>query len=204
MPRKVYSAEEKAARQEYSRLRAIANKRIARLEKAGFESYQKFPTLKELGDLTSQKLGYLRGFVASNWTRSGFRKEYYKKEDQKTAQALQDHGYNIPASAIKGFTKFMENWRRQEAAHGRRFRASDQTAQVFENAIRLGVDPDEVVKHMKAFINHAEELARMEAPENGEGLSFKQVQNKWKYEREKAAKGSRKAEGKKRTKKKAG
>ncbi len=196
MARKVYTEAEREARKEYTRLRAIANKRIARLEKAGFENnYRRFPTLKELGDLSDRQLASARAFVNTPWTKSGVRREYYKQEDKKTAEALQAHGYNIPPSAIKGFTRFMENWRRQEMAKGKRFRASDQTAQVFENALKLGVSPDEIVKHMKAFINHADELAQMEIPKDGEGLSFNQIRNKWNYAKAKADKQNRRNTG---------
>lgn len=186
MPRKVYSASEKEARAEYSRLRAIANKRIERLNRGGFDNqFRKFPTLKELGELTSRDINSLKSFVANPWTKSGVRREYYKKEDKKTSDALKSAGYNIPPDQIRAFTKFMENWRRQEMAKGKRFRASDQTAQVFENAVKLGVPAADILKHAKAFLNHADELARMEIPKHGEGLSFAQVRAKWNYQRQK-------------------
>lgn len=206
MPRKVYSASEKEAREEYSRLRAIANKRIERLNRGGFENnFRKFPTLKELGDLTARDLNSLKSFVANPWTRSGVRREYYKKEDKKTSDALKAAGYDIPPDQIREFTKFMENWRRTEMAKGKRFRASDQTAQVFENAVKLGVPIKDVLKHAKAFLNHADELARMEIPKSGEGLSFAQVRAKWNYQRQKETSKSGKNSGatsKKRTTKK--
>ena len=186
MPRKVYSASEKEARAEYSRLRAIANKRIDRLNRGGFQNnFRKFPTLKELGDLTDRELNSLKSFVANPWTKSGIRREYYKKEDKKTSEALKSAGYDIPPDQIRAFTQFMENWRRQEMAKGKRFRASDQTAQVFENAVKLGVPASDILKHAKAFLNHSDELARMEIPRSGEGLSFDQVRAKWNYQRKK-------------------
>lgn len=189
MPRKAYTELEKQARAEYSRLRAIANKRIARLEKGGFENnFIKFPTLKEMGDLTDRDLAKARAFVANPWTKSGVRREYYKKEDKKTSDALKAAGYDIPPDKIRGFTKFMEEWRRKEMAKGKRFRASDQTAQVFENAIKLGVPAEDIMKHMEAFLNHADELEQMEIPKHGEGLSFAQVRSKWNYQRAKEAK----------------
>lgn len=207
MPRKVYSASEKEARAEYSRLRAIANKRIERLNRGGFDNeFRKFPTLKELGELTSRDLNSLKSFVANPWTKSGVRREYYKKEDKKTSDALKAYGYDIPPDQIRAFTKFMENWRRQEMAKGKRFRASDQTAEVFENAIKLGVPSEDILKHAKAFLNHADELARMEVPKHGEGLSFDQVRAKWNYQRQKESskskKGSSATTGKRTAKKK--
>lgn len=196
MPRKVYSASEKEARAEYSRLRAIANKRIERLNRGGFDNeFRKFPTLKELGDLTARDLNSLKSFVANPWTKSGVRREYYKKEDKKTSDALKAAGYDIPPDMIREFTKFMENWRRTEMAKGKRFRASDQTAQVFENAVKLGVPAKDVLKHAKAFLNHADELARMEIPKHGEGLSFAQVRAKWNYQRQKETSKSSKNTG---------
>lgn len=186
MARKVYSASEKEARAEYSRLRAIANKRIARLNKGGFENnFRKFPTLKELGELTARDLNSLKSFVANPWTKSGVRREYYKKEDKKTSDALKAYGYDIPPDQIRAFTQFMENWRKTEMAKGKRYRASDQTAEVFQNALKLGVPSSEILKHQKAFMNHASELARMEIPKHGEGLSFDQVRSKWNYQRQK-------------------
>lgn len=191
MPRKAYTELEKQARAEYSRLRAIANKRIARLEKGGFENnFIKFPTLKEMGDLSARDLAKVKAFVANPWTKSGVRREYYKKEDKKTSDALKAAGYDIPPDKIRGFTKFMEEWRRKEMAKGKRFRASDQTAQVFENAVKLGVPVDDIMKHMQAFLNHADELAQMEIPKHGEGLSFAQVRAKWNYQRAKESKGA--------------
>lgn len=133
-------------RQEYERLREIANKRLEVMskEKIGRESdvYKmnigKYRPTSELS-LGEQKLllyDVARFVGAKRGSLTGI-----KRARRQAVKTLQERGYSfITTRNIKDFGEFMENWRASEnRAYG-----SEIATEVFETAINMGHRPEEV------------------------------------------------------------
>ena len=111
---------DKLVRQEYSRLRDIAQKRLARLGAAAPESYaykmnvgKYAPARGQTTEELRQSLPSLARFIAAKTgTLSGIR-----QQQQKALRKLHQHGYTfVTQENIGDFGKFMEAWRASDAA----------------------------------------------------------------------------------------
>lgn len=104
--------DEKEMRREYSRLRKVSMKRIARLKKAGYDDrfiqyYEKrMPFLKDIHGKAalSKALSIQSRFIISSMSSVTGR----RKQEQQSLQTLREHGYNIQKDDIREFGKFMQ------------------------------------------------------------------------------------------------
>lgn len=113
-PYKLEQMDESALRKEYSRLRKIANNRLARLQASEYKETDLakeyaggFAILEEVEDLP-RELTKLARFVASERTSvTGL-----KRIEKQTIETLQEHGYTfVNTKNVRQFGAFMEEMR---------------------------------------------------------------------------------------------
>lgn len=108
-----------SVRKEYTRLRDIAQKRLKRMEKAGFASYnvyriniKHYPKLADIGspEELAQRLSDLSRFImAKESTVSAI-----KDVNRKKLRTLHEHGYDfVTVDNLQDFGEFMEEYRAQ-------------------------------------------------------------------------------------------
>lgn len=150
-----FSTKEKRAA--FSKLRAIANKRLEKLERYGYkenESYKditkmfksnRVPTLDKIGDkkldkALSEVSYFLRGLSTIQ--------RIHAYEDKQIA-TLRAHGVKmVNRKNLKRFGDFMEALRQQ---YGDRMKDSDRAVEIFEAAERLHVNPMVIYKNMDEY-----------------------------------------------------
>ena len=113
-PYRLEQIDERALRKEYTRLRKIANKRLARLQASEYKDSNLakeyaggFALLADVKDLP-RELTQLARFVASEKSSvTGL-----KRIDKQTVETLQEHGYEfVNAKNVRQFGAFMEEMR---------------------------------------------------------------------------------------------
>lgn len=161
-PRQIKKMPEKQVRAIYSEWRKIANKRAARMAKAGIiSSYAGvyFPTIKQLGDIES-----IRGALAAlsrqlRDPRSSI--SGAKKYHRKVIESFHLHGYDfVNEGNFKEFVEFME-WSRARAGANDRVFKSDRAAEVFEQAEKQKISVDNLKKHFDAYQKQMAEHGRL-------------------------------------------
>ena len=113
-PYRLEQMDERALRKEYTRLRKVANKRLARLQASEYKESDLakeyaggFALLADVKDLP-RELTQLARFVASE--RSSV--TGLKRIDKQTVETLQEHGYEfVNAKNVRQFGAFMEEMR---------------------------------------------------------------------------------------------
>lgn len=112
---------DKLIREEYSRLRDIARKRLQRLRIAEPESwaYTKYksafaPAREQSTEQLRQQLPSLARFIAAKTsTVSGIR-----QQERRAIETLQEHGYTgVTPANFRQFGQFMEEWRTKKLNH---------------------------------------------------------------------------------------
>lgn len=192
MPRKVKSitpdqVDRMSAREiraKYTEYRDIAQKRIKRLAKAGYEYtdlYQQadFPKIKGQSlEEIKQNLQNVSEFLKD--PRSLASK--MRSINTKISSKLKQRGFNIEESELSDFGKFMK-WVR-ERYNNRAMPPSDDVVQIYEQAERLGISTNVLRTKFKDFISDsrkAEQLAvtltDMELPEHRQRITSTEVKN---------------------------
>ena len=113
-PYRLQQMDERALRKEYTRLRKVANKRLARLQASEYKETDLakeyaggFALLADVKDLP-RELTQLARFVASE--RSSI--TGLKRIDKQTIETLQEHGYEfVNTKNVRQFGAFMEEMR---------------------------------------------------------------------------------------------
>lgn len=143
----------KAIREEYSRLRSIARKRLERLEKLEPDSYAYrhnvgvYKPLKELTQTEVTKLlPELAQFIAAKTgTVTGIREARLK-----AIEKLQEHGYEqINESNYKTFAAWMEKWRSEKLTHSI---GSIEVVEAFEFTVLHDIRNDDIDKDFQAYL----------------------------------------------------
>lgn len=131
---------DKAVREEYRRLRDIAQKRLQRLRIAEPDSYAYRQNVGRFGPTRSmstaqirQKLPELAKFIAARTgTVTGIR-----QQRSKAIATLHEHGYTgINQTNLRAFGEFMEEWRENKEAHSY---GSPTAVETFEFTQKHGV-----------------------------------------------------------------
>lgn len=139
---------EKEIRKEYTRLRDILRKRIETINKSEFAGQGiagQFPEgLPKLSEIRPEDLPYvLQQFATAIRSKSGSLKGLRKRR-KDTLESLHESGYtNINAENIASFARFVEESRDRGLS---KVYGSDNIATMFDEAIALGIDPDDVLK----------------------------------------------------------
>lgn len=161
-------------RKEYTRLRDISQKRLKRLEKAGFsdtEAYKRninhYPKLKDIKTKheLAARLSDLSRFVASSMsTVSGI-----KERERKSLESLSEHGYDfVNASNLQEFGEFMEEYRNQLLDMDY---DSGDAADLYNVVIKHKLDPSKVQEDFEFWLENlekAEALSRSKSDGNYE------------------------------------
>lgn len=165
---KKQSTRMKGLRKEYSKLRRKAKKTLTQIERkypqSDISRNTYFPTLAELSD--SQIYGAIakvNQFLGSqSSTLSG-----YEKSRQQTIRAFNDAGYtNINESNVDLAISFMEDWR---AKYQSQINVpSEYVLKVWEQAQRLKLSKDDLIKNMDYYAQHLKQLKNTK-PIKGKG-----------------------------------
>lgn len=154
-----YTASE--IRKEYSRLRAIAVKRLSRLTKAGFgksSAYKYNATnTKKLSELTERQvplaLSQLARFIHNPLsTATG----QYELRAQKIKK-LQSYGYDVTKENFQNFTEFMELL--SEQAVDLQY-DSEAVVELWE-ATRYKVSPTQLAKDLETWLENRDKISKL-------------------------------------------
>lgn len=146
-------------REEYSRLRDIAQKRLKRLQIADPESwaYRKYkgafaPARGQSAEQLRQQLPALARFIAARTsTVSGIR-----QRERKAIATLQSHGYTgINASNFRQFGQFMEEWRTKQLSHSY---GSPDVAEFFEWSQEKSIPWDRIKGDFARWLSYSTRL----------------------------------------------
>lgn len=152
-----YTASE--IRKEYSRLRAIAVKRLSRLSKAGFgksSAYKYNATnTKKLSELSQRQvplaLSQLARFIDKSLsTVTG----QYELRDRKIKK-LRSYGYDVTEENFQNFTDFMDLL--SEQATDLQY-DSDALVELWE-ATRYKVSPTQMAKDLESWLNYRDKIS---------------------------------------------
>lgn len=194
---------EPQVRKEYSRLRDIAQKRLKRLEEAGFsetEVYKKnishYPTLKEIKTKSelAQRLSDLSRFIKSSQSTV----QGIKERRQKVLESLSEHGYTfVNESNLNEFGDFMESYRANML--DMEYDSGD-AAELYSVSIKHKIDPEDLKKDFEYYLDNLEELKKLRRSKKRTGSAKelkKALDKKIKEKRTKGRKYKSRAKGKK-------
>lgn len=166
---------ERELRQEYSRLRRNANRRLANMEK------------HNLGRWGSNRFASSRGMSATWVEKALLDVSMYLRDPRHTVKGEREHMqkvieglheskiYGIDESNFYEFTDFIEDIRKK---YSEKIFDSLDTAEVFVNMNRIGVAPDVVMEHFDQFAKYSQRLHRLQIPKKESGLEYKALMNK--------------------------
>lgn len=161
---------EREARKEYSRLRAVAVKRLARLKGTEGEQYSAFRRygkegFAKLDQITSE--GSLARELTAVYDFLNLRTSSIsaiRSARREALETLQDRGFAfVNKSNIREFGEFMESARQQQLVI-KNAGGSDPIAKFYETVKRLALDPKEVERNFAEYLRRKDELKAMPTP----------------------------------------
>lgn len=164
---------EQEVRSEYSKLRAIAMKRLSRLEAAGMDDTQSYlrninhyPKLKDIK--TKQelagRLSDLSRFIKAKQSTVSGQKEIRKK----TVETLNSHGYDfVNMDNVADFGLFMEEYRKQKLED--QGYDSGDAADTYSVVVKHKIDPKELEQDFEFWLEHVEEAKALRRSKASEG-----------------------------------
>lgn len=176
---------EKELRAEYSRLRAIANKRIARLEASEFSGtaaqiirYNKGKYIPLKNIKSKEQLAFLVKDVSKFITSKASTVSGQRGIRTKTIDSLRAAGFEeINESNYEEFGKFMEYMRSME---GEKF-DSDRAVELYEFSVRAGISVNDLIANYKVYDDHFNEIVDMKEipePKSGKKISSQDIFDK--------------------------
>lgn len=166
------------ARAEYSRLRKIASKRLARMSKSRYESsdiYRRYAgqfaplprgaseervrkMLSEVARFTERKTGSISGM---------------RKSRRAQVEAMQDLGYDwINEGNIDSFNDYMERIKKFTAA---KKYDSEEIVDLFREADESGLDPMEVAEDFEDYLAGIKEIPEPPEPDEDEDEALEEI-----------------------------
>ena len=175
----------KEMRAEYSRLRSIAQKRLANLRRAGYtddnfyrynaERYVPLADIKNEKQLM-QKLSDIANFLSS--TKSSVRERRRKERD--ILETLHEHGLTfVTRKNMKEFGEFMEAFRQQKLDS---FYSSDQAADLYGLAMEKRINPESLQKNFEEFIDEQEKISNITRKKNSKPMTASELRRRLKNE----------------------
>lgn len=172
---------ESELRKEYSRLRKIAQKRLARFVGTEWEksevfkkNYGKYPVLADIKSPTQLRyeLAALARFInAETSSVSGL-----KRQRAKTIETLKDKGYNfVNRKNFFKFTDFMDSFRNMQL---NRIYDSEAALAVFEAGERFKIPEEELKSKFEEYLSKADEIENMEIPRNPKARNSEYIRRK--------------------------
>lgn len=179
-PYQIEQMSEGAIRKAYSELRKVANKRLARLQKAGLGSYGSFRygKLEQMHpDDVAEELADVSRFLRERRTTVRGAKAFQKN----VVSTLQEKGgvfADINQQNFRKWTDFMDNLREK---YGNKLFDSGDATDVFSEVERLNL-PDSIIEnHYKMFVDNIETIRDIGSIENaknpGKAVRFTDFKN---------------------------
>ena len=162
-------------RSEYSRLRAIANKRIGRREAAGFDYdlHSYFPKVKDLshGEMEKQ-LANVSYFLNSDRTTLRGYRDFVKRDLER----LHSEGYHfITEKNITDFYKFMD---RVRVTVGENVFDSGDAADVYTQGERLNIPEDVLETKFLEFVNDMDKMEKVKPIKTDKRITYSVMKRK--------------------------
>ena len=175
----------KEMRAEYSRLRSIAQKRLANLRRVGYtddnfyrynaDRYVPLADIKNEKQLM-QKLSDIANFLSS--TKSSVRERRRKERD--ILETLHEHGLTfVTRKNMKEFGEFMEAFRQQKLDS---FYSSDQAADLYGLAMEKRINPESLQKNFEEFIDEQEKISNITRKKNSKPMTASELRRRLKNE----------------------
>ena len=172
---------EKEMRAEYSRLRSIAVKRLARLKKSKYtddnfyrynaERYIPLSDIKNEKQLM-QKLSDIAYFLESRRSLITER----RKLESETIETLHEHGLDfVNRKNLKDFGEFMEAFREQ---HLESLYSSDEAATLFGLTQEKRIRSDEIQKYFNEFLGQQEAISKLERKSNSKPITASELRRR--------------------------
>lgn len=174
-PNEAKNLSNRELRQEYSRLRRLANRRLANMERRG------------LGTWGERRFASARGMSSEYVEAALLEVSRFLRDPRHTVRGEQAHmdqvidtfkerGIDfIDRDNFYQFTDFMNSLREQ---YSEKLFDSSDALEVFGNMNRLGLDPDEVKEHFDYYAQNADKLSRLRIPRTDKGRSYKEIRRK--------------------------
>ena len=165
------------ARRTYSELRKIANKRIARLEAAGFRSYrQDNQPFAKLENIWTVDLAYELSELTRYLMHEGTTVREAKTQRKRFLEGMHDKGYYyITEANYYDFLDFMGNMRE---VYGARAFDSGDAVDVYNETQRLNIPREVVQKHYEYFVQKQDQLETLQPKKSRKSYKFNEVKKK--------------------------
>ena len=182
----------KEMRVEYSRLRSIAQKRLANLRRAGYtddnfyrynaERYVPLADIKNEKQLM-QKLSDIANFLSS---RKSIVRERRKKEAD-ILERLHKNGLDfVNEDNLQRFGEFMEAFRQEKIDS---LYSSDQAADLFDIAIEKRISFNALQKNFEEFLGQEEKISKIKRRKSSKPMSASELRRRLKNADKKDNKG---------------
>lgn len=160
------------ARKEYSRLRAVAVKRLQRLKgtegeqysayrRYGKEGFAKLDQITSEGSL-ARELTAVYDFLNLRTSSIGA----IRSARRQSLDTLRERGFTfLNKGNIREFGEFMESARQQKIIN-RNAGGSDEIVELFQTVKRLALDPKEVERNFAAYMRKRGELEALPTPKS--------------------------------------
>lgn len=182
----------KEMRAEYSRLRSIAQKRLANLRRAGYtddnfyrynaERYVPLADIKNEKQLM-QKLSDIANFLSS-------RKSIVRERKKKEADILERMHKNgldfVNEDNLQRFGEFMEAFRQEKIDS---IYSSDQAADLFDIAIEKRISFNALQKNFEEFLGQEEKISKIKRRKSSKPMSASELRRRLKNADKKDNKG---------------
>lgn len=143
----------KAERENYTRWRDVARKRLERLQAKGLaKNYAPFVKLRDINSRSEFEREWYRIQKFLQYGAS-LRKE--RERQKKIKNTLAEHGYNI--DDLDAFGEWMEDMR---ASSWGNFLPSDELAEMYESIQKLEINPSDIKDNFEQWYAHRGDLAK--------------------------------------------
>lgn len=182
-PYQIAKMSESELRREYSRLRAIANKRIMRLQAQGLGRKEvKFPTIKTIMqskriDLFSE-LADVSAFLRSDRTTVSGVKKFYRE----FADTMSDMGYSDLVKTVDDIKELVDFMEAAREKYSDKVFDSGDALDVLQQAQRLNIPYDKVLENFDKFVINLNKLEKVKPSKAGAEFSQRRIDNlikKW-------------------------
>ena len=167
-------------RAEYSRMRSIVNKRLARMDNTIFEhseTYQQYRDyFKPVRSLSPEDL-QMRLSDAAKILREDRCIKTMRAGMNQRIETMRNNGIDfIDESNYFQFVQFMEAWR--AAGYDRMYDSGDDAARAFKVVMEKHIDPMKIATRFDDWMNNREAIENYvdSHPTHGEGINYEQMQ----------------------------
>ena len=182
-PSKISKMKPADINKEYSRLRTIANKRIARLSAQGLNrGHIPFATIQQIKesskwDVGSQLAEVSRFLRSDRTTVSGVKR--YMRDFQ---EQMQERGYGDLVSTPEGIWNMIDYMEALRERHSEKIFDSGDALDVLQEGQRLKIPVEKLVENYEHFATNLSQMEQLKPSKNGKEFSQRRINNlikKW-------------------------